>query len=109
MQAERSLAENLMESEVLEILSVLAKATEANKAPVTRAAQRCLDVALEYGLIRNNDGKTSGKSEPWSDGITLHKKLTTSLNSTFAYLIFIYNMWLIKNIYVFRGLLVDAL
>ncbi|KAK3558469.1 hypothetical protein QTP86_018124 [Hemibagrus guttatus] len=64
MQAERSLAENLMESEVLEILSVLAKATEANKAPVTRAAQRCLDVALEYGLIRSNNGKTSGKSEP---------------------------------------------
>lgn len=63
MQAERSLAENLMESEVLEILSVLAKVTEADKAPVTRAAQRCLDLALEYGLIRSNDGKTSGKSE----------------------------------------------
>lgn len=64
MQAERSLAEKLMESEALEILSVLAKATEATKAPVTRAAQHCLDLALEYGLIRSNDGKTSGKSEP---------------------------------------------
>lgn len=64
MQAERSLAENLMESEVLEILSVLAKATESNKAPVSRAAQHCLDLALEYGLIRSNNGKTSGKSDP---------------------------------------------
>lgn len=64
MQAERSLAEKLMESEVLEILSVLAKATEASQAPATRAAQRCLDLALEFRLIRNNDGKASGTSEP---------------------------------------------
>lgn len=64
MQAEKSLAEKLMESEALEILSVLAKATEASKAAITRAAQRCLDLAMEYGLIRSNDGKTSGKAEP---------------------------------------------
>lgn len=88
MQAARSLAEKLMESEALEILSVLAKATEANKAPVTGAAQSCLDLALEYGLIRSNDGKTSGTYEPWLDRLSTHRKLTTSLNSKFAYIIF---------------------
>ncbi|KAL6474161.1 hypothetical protein MHYP_G00177220 [Metynnis hypsauchen] len=64
MQAERSLAEKLMESEVLEILSVLAKAADTSQASVIRAAQRCLDLALEYGLIRSNDGEANGKSAP---------------------------------------------
>lgn len=64
MQAEKSLAEKLMESEVLEILSVLAKTADANRAPLTRAAQHCLDLAVEYGLIKNNEGQTSGKSAP---------------------------------------------
>ncbi|XP_062847281.1 protein unc-45 homolog A [Trichomycterus rosablanca] len=64
MQAEKSMAEKLLESEVLEILSVLAKAADANRAPITRAAQRCLDMALEYGLIKSNEGQTSGKSIP---------------------------------------------
>lgn len=87
MQAERSLAEKLMESEVLEILSVLAKATEANKPPVSRAAQRCLDLALEYGLIRSNLHKTNGKSEPWLDGylytISLVQAIILSLHILF--------------------------
>ncbi|XP_030621804.1 protein unc-45 homolog A isoform X1 [Chanos chanos] len=63
MQAERSLAEKLMESEALEILSVLAKGSEADQGPVASTAQRCLEKAMEYGLIRSNDGEgTRAKS-----------------------------------------------
>lgn len=62
MQAERSLAEKLMESEVLEILSVLGKEADAKQASISRAAQRCLDLALEYGLIRSNEEEANGKS-----------------------------------------------
>ncbi|MBN3308929.1 UN45A protein, partial [Amia calva] len=53
IQAERSLAERLMESEALEILSVLAKgASQSN--PTARAAKQCLDMATEYGIIKPN-------------------------------------------------------
>ncbi|KAK1788896.1 hypothetical protein P4O66_015812 [Electrophorus voltai] len=64
IQAEKSLAEKLMESEALEILSVLAKGGEASYAPVTRAAQRCLDLALEYGLIKSYEAEANGTSAP---------------------------------------------
>lgn len=63
MQADKSLAEKLMESEVLEILSVLAKAEDPKQASVCKAAQRCLDLAIEYGLIRSNEGRINGRSE----------------------------------------------
>ncbi|XP_069018591.1 protein unc-45 homolog A isoform X1 [Embiotoca jacksoni] len=56
IQAEKSLAETLMESEVLEILSVLAKGGEGTPDPVSNAAQSCLDKAVEYCLIRSGDG-----------------------------------------------------
>lgn len=62
MQADKSLAEKLMESEALEILSVLAKADDPKQASVRKAAQRCLDLALEYGLIRSNESGVSGNS-----------------------------------------------
>uniref|UniRef100_A0AAY5F1F7 UNC-45/Cro1/She4 central domain-containing protein n=1 Tax=Electrophorus electricus TaxID=8005 RepID=A0AAY5F1F7_ELEEL len=64
IQAEKSLAEKLMESEALEILSVLAKGGEASYAPVTRAAQRCLDLALEYRLIKSYEAEANGTSAP---------------------------------------------
>ncbi|KAG9281093.1 hypothetical protein AMEX_G3875 [Astyanax mexicanus] len=64
MQADRSLAEKLMESEALEILSVLAKTADANQASVIKASQHCLDLAMEYGLIRNNEGGANESSAP---------------------------------------------
>lgn len=51
VEASREIASTLMESEVLEILSVLAKGKEG---PVTRAAVACLGKAVEYGLIKPN-------------------------------------------------------
>uniref|UniRef100_A0A8C2QZY1 UNC-45/Cro1/She4 central domain-containing protein n=1 Tax=Capra hircus TaxID=9925 RepID=A0A8C2QZY1_CAPHI len=55
VEASREIASTLMESEVLEILSVLAKDKES---PVTRAATACLGKAVEYGLIKpSQDGK----------------------------------------------------
>ncbi|KAI2648510.1 hypothetical protein H4Q32_018631 [Labeo rohita] len=62
MQADKSLAEKLMESEALEILSVLAKGDVPKQASVQKAAQRCLDLAIEYGLIRNNEGGVNGNT-----------------------------------------------
>ncbi|XP_056137554.1 protein unc-45 homolog A [Lampris incognitus] len=59
MQAEKSLAETLMESEALEILTVLAKGTEAARDPVSKIAQCCLDKALEYEIIKSRDGEKS--------------------------------------------------
>ncbi|XP_010619389.1 protein unc-45 homolog A [Fukomys damarensis] len=53
VEASREIARTLMESEVLEILSVLAKGEEG---PVTRAAATCLGKAVEYGLIQPNQG-----------------------------------------------------
>uniref|UniRef100_A0A668AW75 Unc-45 myosin chaperone A n=1 Tax=Myripristis murdjan TaxID=586833 RepID=A0A668AW75_9TELE len=52
MQADKSLAETLMESEALEILSVLAKGGEAGPNPASKIAQHCLDKAIEYGIIK---------------------------------------------------------
>uniref|UniRef100_A0A8C2F4Y0 Protein unc-45 homolog B n=1 Tax=Cyprinus carpio TaxID=7962 RepID=A0A8C2F4Y0_CYPCA len=60
MQADKSLAEKLMESEALEILSVLAKGDDPNQDSIQKAAQRCLDLAIEYGLIRSNEGGVNG-------------------------------------------------
>ncbi|XP_039113433.1 protein unc-45 homolog A [Hyaena hyaena] len=55
VEASKDIASTLMESEVLEILSVLAKGKEG---PVTRAAAACLAKAVEYGLIKpNQDGE----------------------------------------------------
>ncbi|XP_029411804.1 protein unc-45 homolog A isoform X1 [Nannospalax galili] len=55
VEASKEIASTLMESEVLEILSVLAKGEES---PVTRAAAACLGKAVEYGLIQpNQDGE----------------------------------------------------
>ncbi|XP_023673193.2 protein unc-45 homolog A [Paramormyrops kingsleyae] len=60
MQAERSLAEQLMDSEALEILSVLAKGGAPGQGPVARTAKQCLDVALEYGFIKSTGGQGEG-------------------------------------------------
>lgn len=55
MESSKEMASTLMESEVLEILSVLAKGEEI---PVTRAARACLEKAVEYRLIQpNQDGE----------------------------------------------------
>ncbi|XP_069840305.1 protein unc-45 homolog A [Dendropsophus ebraccatus] len=54
MTADKELAEKLMESEMFEILTVLAKNEEEKKRPVARAAQECLNKAVEYGLIKPN-------------------------------------------------------
>lgn len=55
MESSKEIASTLMESEVLEILSVLAKGEEG---PVTRAAAACLEKAVEYRLIQpNQDGE----------------------------------------------------
>ncbi|MED6270961.1 Protein unc-45 A, partial [Characodon lateralis] len=66
MQAEKGLAETLMESEALEILTVLAKGGEGKADPVAKVAQNCLDKALEYGIIRSReDGLEKSKgTEP---------------------------------------------
>ena len=65
MQAEKSLADTLMESEALEILSVLAKGGEGTPEPVSKIAQNCLDKAMEYGIIRDREGKDKAKgTEP---------------------------------------------
>lgn len=55
MEADKSLAETLMESEVLEILSVLEKGGEDNPDPVSKIAQSCLDKAVEYGIIQSRE------------------------------------------------------
>uniref|UniRef100_G3PCA5 Unc-45 myosin chaperone A n=1 Tax=Gasterosteus aculeatus aculeatus TaxID=481459 RepID=G3PCA5_GASAC len=57
MQAEKSLAETIMESEALEILSVLAKGGEGTPQPVSKVAQSCLEKAVEYSIIMTRDGK----------------------------------------------------
>ncbi|XP_020953641.1 protein unc-45 homolog A isoform X1 [Sus scrofa] len=55
VEASREMASTLMESEVLEILSVLAKGKEG---PVARAAAASLGKAVEYGLIKpSQDGE----------------------------------------------------
>lgn len=55
VEASKDIASTLMESEVLEILSVLAKGKEG---PVTRAAAACLAKAVEYRLIKpSQDGE----------------------------------------------------
>lgn len=65
MEAEKSLAEMLMESEVLEILSVLAKGGEGTPQAVSNIAQNCLDKAVEHGIIRSREGKEIRKgTEP---------------------------------------------
>lgn len=64
MQAERSLAETLMESEVLEILSVLAKGGAPEQEAISRAAKQCLDKAIEYGIIKSKEGEGGEETEP---------------------------------------------
>uniref|UniRef100_A0A8C7YM64 Unc-45 myosin chaperone A n=1 Tax=Oryzias sinensis TaxID=183150 RepID=A0A8C7YM64_9TELE len=46
IQADRDLTEKLMESEVLEILTVLAKGGEGTSDPVSKIAKNCLDKAV---------------------------------------------------------------
>uniref|UniRef100_A0A673BTG5 UNC-45/Cro1/She4 central domain-containing protein n=1 Tax=Sphaeramia orbicularis TaxID=375764 RepID=A0A673BTG5_9TELE len=57
MQAEKSLAETIMESEAMEILSVLAMGGEGTPEPVSKVAQNCLEKAVEYGIIMSREGK----------------------------------------------------
>ena len=65
MQAEKSLAETLMESEALEILSVLAKGGEGTPEHVSKIAQSCLDKAVEYNIIMSREGREKDEgSEP---------------------------------------------
>uniref|UniRef100_A0A3P8RJR7 UNC-45/Cro1/She4 central domain-containing protein n=1 Tax=Astatotilapia calliptera TaxID=8154 RepID=A0A3P8RJR7_ASTCA len=65
IQAEKSLAEKLIESEALEILSVLAKGGDGMPDAVSKIAQNCLDKAMEYGIIRNREEKEkSSGTEP---------------------------------------------
>lgn len=73
MQAQRDLAEKLMESEALEILSVMAKGSDNDKEggdgkkatpkPEARVAQQCLDLALGYGLIQTGDKAGEPRAE----------------------------------------------
>lgn len=65
MQAEKSLAETIMESEVLEILSVLAKGGEGTPEPVSKTAKNCLDQAVKYSIIMTREGREKVKgTEP---------------------------------------------
>ncbi|XP_077423303.1 protein unc-45 homolog A [Vanacampus margaritifer] len=57
IQAEKCLAETLIESEILEILSVLTKGGQGKPEPVSKVAQNCLDKAMEYGIIMSREGK----------------------------------------------------
>ncbi|XP_038622946.1 protein unc-45 homolog A [Tachyglossus aculeatus] len=69
MEASRELAATLMESEALEILSVLAK---AEPGPGPRAAAACLKQAVAYGLIKpNRDGEREleGAANPHPPGL----------------------------------------
>lgn len=54
MAAAREVAEQLIASEMLEILSVLAK--DKDKPRVAQAAQESLAHAVSYGLIKPNPG-----------------------------------------------------
>lgn len=54
MTAAREVAEQLIASEMLEILSVLAK--DKDKPRVAQAAQESLAQAVAYGLIKPNPG-----------------------------------------------------
>uniref|UniRef100_H3B8Z5 Unc-45 myosin chaperone A n=1 Tax=Latimeria chalumnae TaxID=7897 RepID=H3B8Z5_LATCH len=55
VNADREAAAQLMESEMLEILSVLAKEMgDVKLGPVAMAARECLTKAVEYGLIKPN-------------------------------------------------------
>ena len=53
--ADKTLAEKLMESEALEILTVLAKGEEGVNSQVSKIAQNCLDKAIEYSIIKNRE------------------------------------------------------
>lgn len=54
-----------MESEALEILSVLAKGGEGMPEAVSKVAQNCLDKAVEYGVIQSREGRENGRgTEP---------------------------------------------
>uniref|UniRef100_A0AAY4BG94 UNC-45/Cro1/She4 central domain-containing protein n=1 Tax=Denticeps clupeoides TaxID=299321 RepID=A0AAY4BG94_9TELE len=58
MQAERDLTEKLMESEALEILSVMAKEDTDARGPISKIAQQCLEVAVRYGIIKSAEGES---------------------------------------------------
>lgn len=51
--ADKDVAEKLMESETLEILTVLAK-EEADKPRLAQIAKECLAQAVAHGLIKHN-------------------------------------------------------
>lgn len=53
--ADKALAEKLMESEALEILTVLSKGEEGVNSQVSKTAQNCLDKAIEYRIIKNRE------------------------------------------------------
>uniref|UniRef100_A0A8C5M398 Unc-45 myosin chaperone A n=1 Tax=Leptobrachium leishanense TaxID=445787 RepID=A0A8C5M398_9ANUR len=54
MEADKEVAEKLMESEMFEILTVLANKEGEKSKAAARAAKSCLSKAVEYGLIRPN-------------------------------------------------------
>ncbi|XP_062926331.1 protein unc-45 homolog A-like isoform X2 [Mobula hypostoma] len=59
MNAEQELATLLMESEMMEILSALARDADEKKSKVRGVAKDCLDRAVEYGLIKPSvEGKS---------------------------------------------------
>ncbi|XP_059801900.1 protein unc-45 homolog A-like [Hypanus sabinus] len=59
MNAEQELATLLMESEMMEILSALARDDDEKKSKVCGVAKDCLDRAVEYGLIKPSvEGKS---------------------------------------------------
>ncbi|KAM9854994.1 protein unc-45 homolog A [Aulostomus maculatus] len=55
MQAGKDLADRLIESEVLEILCVLARVGEGTPEAILKIAQTCLDKAVAYGIIRGGE------------------------------------------------------
>lgn len=59
MNADRELAALLMDSEMMEIMSTLAKDGDEKKSKVSATAKDCLKQAVEYGLIKPSEEGSS--------------------------------------------------
>ncbi|XP_078286146.1 protein unc-45 homolog A-like [Rhinoraja longicauda] len=59
MSADRELAALLMDSEMMEIMSALAKDGDEKKSKVSATAKDCLERAVEYGLIKPSEDGSS--------------------------------------------------
>lgn len=59
MNADRELAALLMDSEMMEIMSTLAKDGDEKKSKVSATAKDCLKRAVEYGLIKPSEEGSS--------------------------------------------------